>query len=370
MFLAPIQELYSKLREQVEQYVPTKGKVAKQNLVHMMVGILLSRSVQTGCIAACVPILSKKMSIVRRLERFLDNGRVHVRAWYEQVARGVLASAGSGGSIRLIIDSTKVSFSHRLVMVAVGYQRRALPIAWTWVRHARGHADSTIQLALLSYVKSLLPEQVNVSLVGDCEFGHTPILDQLQQWHWDYVLRQSSHTLAWLDNLQDWLRLDELLTRPGDWRFVYQVYLTAANPQLTNLLLCWQRGEPQAWLLATNLTKPALILQLYHRRMWIEEMFGDLKAHGFDLEASHLQHFLRLSRLTFAVAFLYVWLVAWGAELIATRQHTAVDRADRRDLSIFRIAFDTLQRALVCGFKLFSGLIPPFDVPLLMPSGY
>jgi hypothetical protein len=53
-----------------------------------------------------------------------------------------------------------------------------------------------------------------------------------------------------------------------------------------------------------------------------------------------------------------------GARLIATRQHTAVDRADRRDLSIFRIAFDTLQRALVCG------LIPPFDVPLLMPSGY
>src|SRR3954469_22940563 len=103
MFLAPIQELYSKLREQVEQYVPTKGKVAKQNLVHIMAGILLSRSVQTGCIAACVPILSKKLSIVRRLERWLDNGRVQVRVWYEQVARALLAAAGNGGSIRLII---------------------------------------------------------------------------------------------------------------------------------------------------------------------------------------------------------------------------------------------------------------------------
>ncbi|MEZ4634506.1 MAG: hypothetical protein R2856_05940 [Caldilineaceae bacterium] len=30
------------------------------------------------------------------------------------------------------------------------------------------------------------------------------------------------------------------------------------------------------------------LLKLYRTRMWIEEMYGDLKGHGFDLEATQL----------------------------------------------------------------------------------
>lgn len=41
-----------------------------------------------------------------------------------------------------------------------------------------------------------------------------------------------------------------------------------------------------------------MALQAYPRRMWIEEMYGDLKSHGFDLERTMLRHFQRLSRLT------------------------------------------------------------------------
>ena len=63
-------------------------------------------------------------------------------------------------------------------------------------------------------------------------------------------------------------------------------------------------------LLATNLTTRQATLRAYRRRPWIEETFGDMKKHGFDLESTHLCHFLRLSRLTLAVAVLYVWLVA------------------------------------------------------------
>jgi hypothetical protein len=51
---------------------------------------------------------------------------------------------------------------------------------------------------------------------------------------------------------------------------------------------------------------------------------------------------------------LYEYLVTWDTDLIAACQYSAVDQADRHDLSIFRIAFDTLQCALVSGFKLFS----------------
>jgi hypothetical protein len=71
--------------------------------------------------------------------------------------------------------------------------------------------------------------------------------------------------------------------------------------------------------------------------MWIEEMFGDMKKHGFDLEASRLRHFLRLSRLTLAVCLLHLWLVALAEHVIIHQLTAEVDRTDRRDLSLFRL---------------------------------
>ena len=66
--------------------------------------------------------------------------------------------------------------------------------------------------------------------------------------------------------------------------------------------------------------------------MWVEEMFGDLKKPGFDLESTMLRHFLRLSRLTLVVALLYVWLMSIGGRTIRDGLHHVVDRVDRRDL--------------------------------------
>ncbi len=74
----------------------------------------------------------------------------------------------------------------------------------------------------------------------------------------------------------------------------------------------WRRSEKQPWFLVTNLPNRQLALRLYTRRIWIEELFGDFKSNGIDLETVRLRHFLRLSRLTMAVALLYIWLVAFG----------------------------------------------------------
>ena len=81
--------------------------------------------------------------------------------------------------------------------------------------------------------------------------------------------------------------------------------------------------------------------------MWIEEMFGDMKKHGFDLESTMLHTSQRLSRLTLAVAYLYVWLISSGTRTIHAGLRHLVDRNDRRDLSIFQIGFRYIQRRLI-----------------------
>ena len=91
--------------------------------------------------------------------------------------------------------------------------------------------------------------------------------------------------------------------------------------------------------------------------MWIEETFGDIKSNGFDLESTHLRHFPRLSRLTLAVILLYVWLVAFGSQVIKSGQRFLVDRSDRRDYSIFRICKNMIESFLTKGSKLRFSLV-------------
>ena len=57
----------------------------------------------------------------------------------------------------MIVDGTKIGFWHQLLMVSLAYRKRAVPIAWTWVKQVRGHSSAIKQLALLAYVRSLIP---------------------------------------------------------------------------------------------------------------------------------------------------------------------------------------------------------------------
>ncbi len=99
-----------------------------------------------------------------------------------------------------------------------------------------------------------------------------------------------------------------------------------------------------------------MALHFYALRMWIEEMFGDFKKHGFDLESTMLRHFMRLSRLTLAEALLYVWLISIGGRTIRDGLHHLVDRIDRRDLCFFQIGLRFIERNLINAL--------PFRIPL------
>jgi hypothetical protein len=312
----------------------------------LMAGIISSRSVHLSHISNKIPGKAKRRSRTRQLARFIDNKHIRVRGWYEPIARQLLEKATQQNEwVRLIIDCSKVGNGHQLCMVALAYRRRALPIVWTWVRSKRGHSSGPKQRALLAYVQQLMPAEAQVVVTGDSEF--TPLQATLEEWGWFYALRQKGSYLLRSSDSDNWQRCDSLVTKSGQRRWLSSIQFTAKYKHACNFLALWQKGEPTPWLLATNLPTPYLTRLHYSRRMWIEEMFGDFKAHGFDLEMTRLRHFQRLSRLTLAVALLYVWLVAFGSKGIKAGQRHLVDRNDRRDLSIFRIGFDLFDRFIV-----------------------
>ena len=203
-----------------------------------------------------------------------------------------------------------------------------------------------------------------VSVVGDSEFGSVETLKQLERWGWYYAMRQRSHLLVYSQpqqpqQPQQWRRpLGGLIERAGEKAWLEGVLLSRSHAHETNLALYWKKGEKEPWLLATNLPTIRQSLGCYRRRMWIEGMFADFKRHGFDLESTQLRRFGKLSRLTLAVALLYVWVVEMGAQAIKRGQRRLVDRSDRRDHSVFRIGCNMLNGALAQVVEPFARLLP------------
>lgn len=339
--------------QRIRELRPNQRITQIRNFALLLYGIYTSRSVTLSKVASKIPGKAKLLSTFRRLERFLDSPAIHVREWYEPIAREWLAKQATvSGEIHLIVDGTKVGFGHQLLMISLAYRKRAIPIAWTWVKHVRGHSTGSMQIALLAYVKTLVPIDANVFIVGDTEFGPVKVLKQLQTWHWFYVLRQKSDTGVWSSTDQQWQPFGSFIQKAGQSVWLGSREFSQAHIFTVNLLAHWKAGEKEPWLLATNLPDLQTALRFYKRRMWIEEMFGDLKDHGFDLESTMLHSFIRLSRLTLAVAFLYVWLVSSGARTIHKGLRHMVDRKDRRDLSIFQIGLRFIERRLVNGLSI------------------
>ncbi len=364
MDITPITSLYSILHEQV---LPLAGDLLDSqlaNLVRLMEGLYESRSVHLSRIASNLTARATNRSVVAQLNRFLGNDKVDVQAVYEPIARELLHQGARVGRVILIMDSTKVGFNSQLLMVSLAYQGRALPLIWTWLKYPKGHSLTATQVELLTILRTWLPAQAQVALVGDTEFGRCWLLEELDYWGWQYALRQSRQNRVWRRQDSGFLSLDQIELRGQGVQWFPHTLLTEENSLPTHLLGYWADGQDTPWWLATNLQTPAQVLALYPYRMWTEEMFGDMKGNGFDLEATHLRDTNKLNRLTFAVSLLYVRLVALGVELTKLGRAREVDRPDRRDLSFFRRGFDFLKRCLALKEPILPGFFPDFNLLL------
>ena len=344
-------KLYGIWKRLLAQWLTDDCHTRRTNLTWLIVGLYLSQKVQGSAIVKRWPIAVKVSSLTRRLSRFLDNAAIRPAVWFRPVARQLLARAAQQ-RLTLIVDASKVSAGHPLVIVALAYKKRALPLAWTWVGYAKGAVSTQTQLVLFKRVRGLLPDQAQVILIGDAGFSSVLVLRELEDWGWQYALRQKGKFLIQRTGQTNWERLDSLVTAASQQVWLTQVSFTAKWQHATQVLACWQTGYERPWLLTTNLATARATRQAYARRMWIEEMFGDWKGHGWDIETTHLRHPDRLSRLVLALALLYIWLVFSGERLIKSGWRTWVDRSDRRDLSLFRIGLDVLQRCFTLDHEL------------------
>jgi hypothetical protein len=349
--------LYDTMIARIRKLLPDERVTRVRNLALFLTGLYLAGNVHLSFIVRKWPTPGKIPSLVNRLRRFLDNPRVRVRDYYRPIAES-LVSVFREQRIRLIIDTTKLGFYYRMMTVSIAYRRRALPLVWSVHRGKKGWVTAKKQIALLRWVAELIPAGSEVWVTGDCEFQSIPLISWIKRQGWHYVLRQQGKIKVWSPD-QAQVKLADLDLKEGETRYLGWAFLTEKHHYgPVSVVLHWEAGEDDPWYLATDQAATWRTIRMYKVRMWTEEMYGDMKGHGFDLEATHLQDLDRLSRLVLGVCLLYVWLISLGSWVVKNGRRHLVDRKDRRDKSYFRLGWDWLERCFAQGLSLRLRLVP------------
>jgi len=336
--------LYHNLKKQFLQWMPKERITRVRNFALLITALYASKSVHLSKIANKLPVQGKVPSLTNRLWRLLDNERIKVQDWYSPLLEKMTTALGSSMRVFLLVDTTKVGFNHRVLTIGAAFKKRALPLAWKVEKGSKGHTSHEVQIALFQYVARFLTQITDIWVLGDSEFQSIPLLKWFGKQGWNFVIRlKGSVKIKRKGN--DWIKISSLPLSEGETYYAGWVRVTEKHDAGWYwLILHWEKGEIEPWYLLSNKEGKRRLIKYYRRRMWIEALFGDVKGHGFDLEATHLKNAARINRLVLAVFIIFVWLISLGCWVVKRGYRHYVDVKSRRDKSYFRIGLDWIER--------------------------
>jgi hypothetical protein len=345
--------LYHELHNALKRWQKWGRPELVQTLALLMVGIFESRDVRLSRIAERVPLDIHEDNVAQRFRRWLKNPQVDERAIYDQVAFRILGSLRHT-RLRIQIDRTLIKERFNVLVLSIAYRKRALPLVWQVLPHL-GSSTFKERNAILAHLAELLPAGCTVVILGDREFGHPDMMRSIRAHHWDFCLRVKGSDFICLAPGQ-WVKLKQLAPAPGTHYCLTDVLLTKAQGYgPVHFALACDAGSTDPWFIATNCLPSRRTLREYARRFGCAEFFSDIKARGFHLDLSQLQHPDRFSRLFLAIALLYVWVLSVARRLCFTKE---VKRLTARPLSQRYSLFQFARRWLAKQLTLGKSLIP------------
>jgi len=320
-----------------------------KTLAMMITGMLLGPHIQLFAIAMCVPLAIKLPSIVRRFERFVADPQINVEQCFAPFVRAMINALGNETAY-LIIDCTKVGSKCRVLFIGLYYHGTVLPLIWETVKGKKGHVTAELQRKLLNKIYKRFRYHRQVIVLGDAEFSNGPVIKQLKEQNWGFVFRFQSNYLIQLDDDRQ-LSAEKIGQMDGiqagqvsHWE---EITFTASH-QISRLTMTihWDEGAQEPLYLISNLPVSYQPHVLYEMRYAVETLFGNQKARGFQLARTHMITPAHIDRLMLALAIATSLTLGLGTHLIVSGQSNQVDRADRRDLSLFQLGWRWLYRLL------------------------
>ena len=303
-----INRIADSISSDLKRYLPNQRKTQREKLALLIATMLDVRSANLMDLAAGLPIEADRTDMrYQWIVRLLGNPLVSSDSVMKSYACEVLERASSSGApLVLIMDQSKFSDRHQVLMLALRWGERALPLAWR-VEKTEGAIGFEVQKALLDTVAPWILAEAKVTLMGDRFYGTADLIGWCQDHAWDYRLRLKG-------NLSVYDATGKTTTGACAKDKVYyleDVELTSKKRR-THIGIIHDPGHSDPWIIAMS-ERPGYLRTLEYGMRWgIEPMFSDFKSRGFGIEDTQIRYADRLDRLILVMALALYWAVSTG----------------------------------------------------------
>ena len=287
---------------------------------------------------------------IKRAWRFCDNDRVEV----SDAMRGLVGKLIKKRKMPLLVawDWVDIKGYQTLVASAV-LKGRSVPLCWaSCIRHVfDGHRSrNAFEESLLLVLRSMIPTDVKVILLGDRGFGRCALAKFCQRYDFHYLIRIQPKVKVKCKGFHG--NLLDYPVHKGIARVLKDVDYRSDGAVTHNIVVRWKKNLPakrdECWFLMTDLGGSAhQLCVLYARRMTIEQLFRDNKSkrNGWSLRDTMITKPQRLDRLLLILAIAYLLLCGIG--LLAEKSHKASEWCSnnrKSECSIFTIGLIMLSK--------------------------
>lgn len=334
-------EVKKKLKDYLGDFLQSQVMV----LAVMVAGIVAGRSSRLNRIAEETAFDAKVPSVIRQLNRFIQNEKVEVESLYRSFAEELIEEH-KGKRIKVAMDGSLIGRGCVVLMAGLVQNNRLLPLCWKVYPGGKGHLGAERHIEVLQMLLSLVGRKARLTLLGDGEFDTTEMLEWVKEnTRWKWVVRTAKDSL--IRQGGKWMRMDEFTPKKGLARIKKKVYFTKSQPfGQVSALGWWRQDCKEPIYLLSNLTSVDAICNSYAERPLIETFFSDQKSRGFGLEKSRVEDPERLSRVLLAACIAYLWIVGLGAEVVEKELQHFIQSRSRPEKSFFRLGLDWLKYLL------------------------
>ena len=322
----------SHVAQMLETFQPQLRRAERDGLALWVVGMLTAKS---GCeraiLTAMAPLGYAEHALRARLREWLRDGAdraapcgtsLDVTTCFAPLLGWVLAWWG-GPALALAIDATTLRGRVVVLSISVLYRGSAIPVAWCVVPH-RGKGRWLPELTrLLRTLAPAVPATMTVLVLTDRGLWSPTLWRQIGAVGWHPLMRIRPDA-TFTPTSQRRGRARDLVPGAGHaWVGAGVAYKERAKRLEATLLVVWESGQPEPWLLLTDLAPQAVGVSWYGLRVWIELGFRALKSVGWEWERTRRTDPDRVARH---------WLVLATATLLNLAVGTRLEDADWRGI--------------------------------------
>jgi len=339
------------LQEKLRSFLSLR-KSRLETFCALVLGVLISRTVNLSHLASLIPNRAQVNSNYRRLQRFLEQ----VSLDFEAIARFMITCSGlEQGAWHLTMDRTNWKLGRRdvnILMLGIAHRGVAIPLLWSML-DKRGNSNTCERIAILKRFLDLFGAERIATLLADREFIGDAWLAWLHEQGITFHIRIRAN--IHITNTRGRpVKAGELLRhlKTGQPRILrgkrrLGASKTSAAPPLA---VAAMRLKTADFLIVVTNASPADALDQYAKRWEIETLFAAYKTRGFNLEDTHLVDQERIAKILAILALAFCWAHAVGEwkhaqKPIPTKTHGHLAA------SIFRYGFDELRRLLFQHFQ-------------------